>query len=862
MRAFNLIRIKMILLITQLAMLSGCDSQITNWINSSLRNPAFSPDSEIKNPNLSDFSIVQAPSIARMTGESIQFSVTGAEGSFSWIDGGSGFLNLSTGQYTIPLSATEQVETVQARDGLGRLASAQVRVQKMKTVHDMSSSINTTVATIVKKISASPNGTLWANLGTSTDWNVLKSTDNGATFTMSEGYRYSVGEETRPFHVKAKDNNTIFAVGKGEVSGFDGPGVVRRSLDAGATWSTVDLLGGSGGDGEATAIEVDSSGNIFINAAINGVWVIRKSVDNGTTWTTAFNSGVAGHGSGISIDPVTGYIYAAGTLGNLPYSVRIVRSVDGGANWTTIDNYAGGTNAAVVYDIAARNNVVVAVGGDRQGLTSGLGGGCDGVSWTARRWWTRVSVDAGSNWNLREYFQTNASRGAKADSVVILPTGEILVGGTADNANACSLPLVRKSTDNGVTWSDAYAGPSETPREIVTGVLSNVGTKIFFGITRNSGAVHSMLQSTDSGATWSNFSLPMPVPNTSQVYGLAKLPNGKLLASSNGKSYISSDLGTTWTQVDTYASTDFFGALALSNTNLFVSGQTSTGHLLIRKSSDGGANWATSDDYQCPGPQTTFNTSLNSDNIGNIYALGYCYNAGGGTNGYVRKSTDSGNSWTTSDFFQYTATKNTVFSKLVADHNNNLYVLATVVDGSNRNHILVRKSTDQGATWTTPLDESEAGSDDGASGYTISFVSNSFINNGLLIAYKYRLAGISRWKVKLSLDFGTSWNTIVDKSETGGIGNLILVADSDSLKVIAVDAGDTTGAELASPSWGSKIWLTRNLTDWVQVDTVDTKFLAKSAISCGSGDSKICIVGVQRTEFSYVVYWLTRVLSD
>src|SRR5439155_17629554 len=57
---------------------------------------------------------------------------------------------------------------------------------------------------------------------------------------------------------------------------------VRRSLDGGATWSTVDAYAG----GQAKGIGADAPGNIYAVGANGSHWIVRKSTNGGASWAT------------------------------------------------------------------------------------------------------------------------------------------------------------------------------------------------------------------------------------------------------------------------------------------------------------------------------------------------------------------------------------------------------------------------------------------------------------------------------------------------------------------------------------------------------------------------------------------------
>jgi len=113
---------------------------------------------------------------------------------------------------------------------------------------------------------------------------------------------------------------------------------VRKSVDGGKTWSTVDdYLGPAGTGSEASAVCSDPAGILYVvgMAVVSTTqhWIVRKSVDGGASWTTDDDYQRPNHGNGpmaVAAD-AAGNVYVAGGYG-------IVRSNAGGS-WATVDNF-------------------------------------------------------------------------------------------------------------------------------------------------------------------------------------------------------------------------------------------------------------------------------------------------------------------------------------------------------------------------------------------------------------------------------------------------------------------------------------------------------------------------------------------
>lgn len=132
--------------------------------------------------------------------------------------------------------------------------------------------------------------------------------------------------------------------------------VVRCSKDNGQTWATVDALGSEGWvEGSAEDIVIDSnSGWIYVSGHSRNAtrktssyyWLVRRSIDGGKTWSTVdqFSYGQRPEGHGITIDPRDGRIIVCG-YAQMPDNINrwLVRigtpTSDGTLAWHISDDY-------------------------------------------------------------------------------------------------------------------------------------------------------------------------------------------------------------------------------------------------------------------------------------------------------------------------------------------------------------------------------------------------------------------------------------------------------------------------------------------------------------------------------------------
>jgi hypothetical protein len=144
---------------------------------------------------------------------------------------------------------------------------------------------------------------------------------------------------------------------------------VRKSIDQGTSWTTVDTIT----NGTAIDFATDDQGNIYIsgrtdNTGVDGTWTVRKSSDQGRTWLTV--DSLTNHPSFPKLHFIPGGkggLFAVGTRktgagGSTQYSWLVRRSRDGGTNWSTVDNYTGSPNTGATAITRARSGIIYVAG--------------------------------------------------------------------------------------------------------------------------------------------------------------------------------------------------------------------------------------------------------------------------------------------------------------------------------------------------------------------------------------------------------------------------------------------------------------------------------------------------------------------
>jgi tetratricopeptide (TPR) repeat protein len=196
-------------------------------------------------------------------------------------------------------------------------------------------------------------------------WLVRKSSDGGATWRTVDS---SWDQQARQaWAIAFAGTDTVYVAGN--MSGTFGTKngevwVVRRSSDRGATWATVDTFQEAPGlPAEADGVAVDSAGAVYVAGMARGraagggtftdQWVVRRSLDGGQTWSSIDDLPLDLKGGGVSWDlsgptgitiAPSGALLVCGCMLNPDNSLRWVvrqgrRGTNGAVAWSTLDNF-------------------------------------------------------------------------------------------------------------------------------------------------------------------------------------------------------------------------------------------------------------------------------------------------------------------------------------------------------------------------------------------------------------------------------------------------------------------------------------------------------------------------------------------
>jgi photosystem II stability/assembly factor-like uncharacterized protein len=181
---------------------------------------------------------------------------------------------------------------------------------------------------------------------------LLKSTDGGANWHPS-----NTGLQNRPvtrMWADPSSASTLYALT------FNG---IYKTTDGGASWSLLNTGLNSPGASNATSLAIAPTNPSVLYAGSQGSpSKVVKSTDGGANWTTPSNTGLSGASIfGLGVDPTNPNIVYAGSY------FDVFKTTDGGANWvraTTGINFGNvttflfdPTNTSVVYALAGGNPV-------------------------------------------------------------------------------------------------------------------------------------------------------------------------------------------------------------------------------------------------------------------------------------------------------------------------------------------------------------------------------------------------------------------------------------------------------------------------------------------------------------------------
>lgn len=363
--------------------------------------------------------------------------------------------------------------------------------------------------------------------------------DYTAAWSTSDDFEYVAGKDCRSTAIAADTSGNLYAAGycaNGSDAIF---GIVRKSTDQGATWSTVLDYQNGGNDSYFLSIAITSTGVVFVAGYVDKVtdmWLVIKTTNGGNSWTVMDEYlGITAESAAaqtITVDS-SNNIYVIGTETQTTDTCWTARkSTDGGSTWSSIIDDCGPSNVWSANVISVPTDGTVLMGFaelasfgpvssrwnlktlDFTGLTATalatyqesskknaqpltfvtdslgryyLGGFSNDVS-NYRYWTVRSSSDFGANWTTIDHYQAVSQKTATANASV-RSSSTVFVSGFADNAS------------NIKQWITRSAGANQSFSTIDTYQLDSANHSASHGITKDSSSnIFASGYGTDSSA--------------------------------------------------------------------------------------------------------------------------------------------------------------------------------------------------------------------------------------------------------------------------------------------------------------------------------------------------------------------------
>ena len=291
-------------------------------------------------------------------------------------------------------------------------------------------------------------------------WIVRKSADHGATWITADDFVPDTGASdgrNTASGVAVDGAGNVYVVGMvhqrvGKSSYPYEFWVVRKSSNAGATWTTVDQYGyPNAPESVANAVLATPAGLFVCGLSVatssrGPQWVVRKSANAGTTWTTVdnfYSSTAYNWPNALTADPA-GNVYVGGssdinTAGSYSHYWVVRKGSNGGASWQTVDAFR-----YFPYPTTFTANDALGMGTDALGNVYAVGCGTDANR--VGHWVVRATANQGASWVTVDDFQYATGQSAAAHGFGLDAAGNVYVGGTGNDPVSGSHWLVRKAT--------------------------------------------------------------------------------------------------------------------------------------------------------------------------------------------------------------------------------------------------------------------------------------------------------------------------------------------------------------------------------------------------------------------------------
>lgn len=494
-------------------------------------------------------------------------------------------------------------------------------------------------------------------------------------------------------------------------------GVVLRSSNSGNDWVSIPV---------GTSEHLRS---VFFISPSKG-WIVGSggtilaSTNGGTVWTPKSSTTTYQLNSLWFINDITGY--AAGESGIL------LKTNDGGNSWTSVG--AGWTGTLT--SVAAKGQVVYVTASDGRGY---------------------VSVNGGSSWS-----PLNLMTDSRSDAVDVFVQSESQAFFTGGGG------YIRETRDGGKTFRWAtHPLNARISKMFFFDAQSGWACSEKFNVvirTTNGGQDWHLPSGTTVTAAWTQkLSSSGSIGNT---LTLSPWEKNKIYCALGNRIFMSTDLGETWVQTSTIASTSgsthsFY--ISPKDTNLYVAAFTGGGDH-IRRSTNRGQTWTTTISRAF----SSFGMPLEMDgsNPDTLYFAP--------EDGQLYRSTDFGATWTSISSPGFTSPCDFV---VVRDSAN---ILWCGDSGPSR----ISRSTDAGLTWTLVYN---------GGGAEIPTIANGNMINGIGFATAWSSGGVQR-----TSNYGATWDRVTTTNSAWGVD---IAKDDPTVAMFGVYGGGAT--YLSNNSGGS-----------------------------------------------------------
>jgi photosystem II stability/assembly factor-like uncharacterized protein len=256
--------------------------------------------------------------------------------------------------------------------------------------------------------------------------------------------------------------------------------------------------------------------HIYIAAAGGGVW---ETANGGTNWSARTDTQRTLFMGAIALAPSNPRIIYAGT-GEANFSLDsyygrgVLKSTDGGANWTLLPGDPGAS-----FDRRAISKIVVHPTNPDIVYVAVAGPGVNGLSNNTGIW---KSTDGGATWTNTTRTAINASD-AFTDLVLDPTNPNTLYAAVGTIGGAAAANGVYKTTDGGTTWARSGDFPSGATDanigRIALAISPTSPTTLYASIAKRTGtgvpmagSLYQMLKTTNGGTNWNQLA-GMAIPD-------------------------------------------------------------------------------------------------------------------------------------------------------------------------------------------------------------------------------------------------------------------------------------------------------------------------------------------------------------